>query len=145
MCSRRFMVCTYSLKNSHLLGINNAKYPSLTLRNLPFAKNQQCKITLSQFDQSAHCWKQCTSHSLTSNLMKYEREKRTSRRIKNANSFSLLTQRRERNKARRRQKQGTLSCDISHDYEIITNQSNKRILTSWVNAPSLVTHHMTMI
>ena len=24
-CSRRFMVCTYSLENSHLLGINNAK------------------------------------------------------------------------------------------------------------------------
>ena len=63
--------------------------------------------------------------------------KRTSRRIKNANSFSLLTQRRERNKARRRQKQGTLSCDISHDYEIIANQSNNLILTSLVNAPQI--------
>ena len=43
------------------------------MRNLLFAKNQQRKITLSQFDQSAHCWKQCTSHSLTSKLMTYEK------------------------------------------------------------------------
>ena len=33
---------------------------------------------------------------------------------------------------------------MSHDHDIITNQSNKTILTSWVNAPSLVTHHMIM-
>ena len=40
--------------------------------------------------------------------------------------------------------QRPLSCDMSYDYDIITNQSNKAILTSWVNAPSLVTYHMIM-
>ena len=34
----------------HLLRINNAKWPSLTLRKLPFAGNQQCKVTLSHFE-----------------------------------------------------------------------------------------------
>jgi len=152
-------------ENFHLLGINNVKWHSLTLRDLLFAENQQCKVTLSQTDQSAHCWKQCTSHSLTSNSRKYEREKRTSIGIKNANSFSLL---KEREKQRLEEvwvmwltkrvndpclvryhmtvianhctlfiMKGLwpLSCDTSHDCEIITNQSSSLMPTSLGNAP----------
>jgi len=115
-------------ENSHLLGINNVKWHSLTLRDLLFAENQQCKVTLSQSDQSAHCWKQCTSHSLTSNSRKYEREKRTSRRINNANSFSLPNER-ERDKLNQKKSlrltggQWPLFCNISPDYHlsVITN------------------------
>ena len=91
-CSRHFMVCTYPLRklpfagnqqckmtlslfekssicqestmqnnplshweNSYLLRINNVKWHSLTLRDLLFAENQQCKVTFSHSDQSAHC------------------------------------------------------------------------------------------
>ena len=40
-----------------MLRINNAKQHSLTSRNLLFAENQQCKITLSHFEKSALCCK----------------------------------------------------------------------------------------
>jgi len=85
----------------HLLRINNAKWHSLTLRDLPFAKNQQCKVTLSQFDQFAHCWKKCTSHSLISKIRKYERDKElTEESIMQTHSLSQIRER-ETDKTRR--------------------------------------------
>jgi len=45
-CSRRFMVCTCSSWNSHLLGINNAKQMTLHLtRLLIVANNEQSTLS----------------------------------------------------------------------------------------------------
>ena len=76
------------------------------------------------------------------------RERRSSRRITNANSFSLLTKMREKGKIRRSlnttlsrwtnklytpPKSTNQMKQIRHTPKI--NQSNKAILTSWGNAP----------
>jgi len=69
-----------------LLRINNVKRSSLVVRNFPFAANTE-QATLSYPTQTQ------------------TREARRRRRIKNANSFSLLNQIREKTKVRRNLKQ----------------------------------------
>ena len=59
-CGRHLMVCTCPLETFHLLRISNVKQTSLTLRNLLFAENQQCKTTFSHFERSSICWESKT-------------------------------------------------------------------------------------
>ena len=96
ICSRHFMVSTYSSRNSHLLGINNAKWYPLTLRNLLFAGNQEQVILSYQTQWHSRERMQEQNHKckLALSLLKKREKTRLKRSLnKNVIVISVIAQR----------------------------------------------------
>ena len=120
---------------------------------LPFARNQQCKATLSHFKKSALCCKPRTQVILSYQTQYYSRE--ISRTESKMQTHSLPTQRREKTRLRRSLNKTVIVISvIAHRCEILctvlgrwtsklymppklTNEI-EIILRSWVNAPRVL-------